>query len=392
MDNNLFQQLLYSSESDCLDFKQEQYKFDGATNREKSKLIKDILAFANSWRRCEAYILIGVKENNGEKDVVGISEHIDDAKIQQIVNDNTNRPIDFSYQQFEYENNKIGVIHFPVAHDRPYYFKSSYKEEEKELIKKDVVYVRRGSSTVTASPDEVAKMGNISHASSTDFDVQFYDKKTQILDGKSLSICHEFVQKPDYIPDFCFSMPESPYNFLPTISCEQTNINYYREYSDFLYKRFSFFPIFLAVKNTGNSNAENVRIEISASKTDICDVFEEHQLPDEKDRLPQKKVSPWNMVSNMALPFRRNNINIDGELEISNDVNSYHIEVEYRHIQSGRTVYLDPFFISKNQSGIIEITGTVFSQQKPKYFSLSLDCTIDVIELTMDMIDRIGEK
>ena len=245
------QQLLYSSESDCLDFKKEQYRFEGATKTDKSKLIKDILAFANSWRRCEAYILIGVEENNGEKNVVGISDHIDDARIQQIVNDNTNRPVNFSYQQFEYENKKIGIIFFPVAQDRPYYFKSSYMEGEKELIKQNAVYVRRGSSTALASPDEVIKMGNMAHATSVDFDVQFYDKKTHELHGESLSVDHVFVQKPSSIPDLSSPASEFPYGLSSMTSFEKTNKNYYREYADYIYKRFSFFPVHLYLKRQG---------------------------------------------------------------------------------------------------------------------------------------------
>jgi hypothetical protein len=388
MNNSLFQQLLYASESDCLDFKQEQYKFDNATKTEKSKLIKDILAFANSWRRCDAYILIGVEEKNGNKRVVGISEHIDDAKIQQIVNDNTNRPIDFSYQQFEYENSKIGILFFPVMYDRPYYFTSSYKENGKELIKQNEVYVRRGSSTSIALPDEVSKMGNTTFASSVDFDVQFYDKETHDSNGESLSINHVFVQRPDYIPDFGSSVSNSPYDMLFQMPSFATNKNYHREYSELLYKLKSFFPVYLAVTNTGDSIAENVRIKITISHTDICEILEEYQLPDKRWELPEKTLSLQARMPD--LPIRRRNF--DGELEISKDANSYHIEVEYRHIQSQRTVYLDPFFISKNQSGIIEVNGTVFSQQKPKNFSLPIDCSIDIRKLTSEKIVEIGDS
>ena len=65
MTHELLEQLLFSSESDSLDFKSEQYRFEGAANEEKAELLKDILAFANSWCRSDAYILIGVKEHPG---------------------------------------------------------------------------------------------------------------------------------------------------------------------------------------------------------------------------------------------------------------------------------------------------------------------------------------
>jgi hypothetical protein len=59
--------LLYQSEGTALDFKLKQYPFNGATDEEKSELLKDILAFANSWRREEAFIVVGVQT------VVGIT-------------------------------------------------------------------------------------------------------------------------------------------------------------------------------------------------------------------------------------------------------------------------------------------------------------------------------
>jgi len=73
IDNELFERLLYEDESTTLDFKKEQYLFVNATENEKSELLKDILGFANAWRRVEAYILIGVEEvRGGRSNVIGI--------------------------------------------------------------------------------------------------------------------------------------------------------------------------------------------------------------------------------------------------------------------------------------------------------------------------------
>ena len=59
MDIDLLERLLYEEESETLDFKAQQYPFDGATDDQKSELLKDILAFANAWRRTDAYIGCG---------------------------------------------------------------------------------------------------------------------------------------------------------------------------------------------------------------------------------------------------------------------------------------------------------------------------------------------
>ena len=54
--------LLDEDEGTSLDFKRDQYKFEGASKEDKSELLKDILAFANAFRRSDAYILVGVEE------------------------------------------------------------------------------------------------------------------------------------------------------------------------------------------------------------------------------------------------------------------------------------------------------------------------------------------
>ena len=57
LDSKLVEDLLHEAEGTSLDFKSAQYSFEYATDKEKSELLKDILAFANSWRRTTAYIL-----------------------------------------------------------------------------------------------------------------------------------------------------------------------------------------------------------------------------------------------------------------------------------------------------------------------------------------------
>ena len=154
IDKNTLEQLLHEEEGAALDFKRDQYPFDGADNNAKSELLKDILAFANSWRRTIAYILIGVNEvKGGRGKVVGVPAHLDDAKLHQFVNSKSQKPIEFSYQPFRTENVEIGVIEIPIQ-KRPFYLKRRFGK-----LEKNVVYKRDGSSTAIAEPDEVARMG-----------------------------------------------------------------------------------------------------------------------------------------------------------------------------------------------------------------------------------------
>jgi predicted HTH transcriptional regulator len=157
MNVELMEELLNEYESSTLDFKRDQYPFGkAATEEQKSELLKDILAFANAWRRTDAYILIGVDEvKGGRSKVLGVTSHLDDANVQQFVNEKTNRPVSFSYQVFHFEGVQVGVIEVPLQ-DRPVYLNKDFGK-----LKRNQVYIRRGSSTAIAHPDEVATMGGV---------------------------------------------------------------------------------------------------------------------------------------------------------------------------------------------------------------------------------------
>ncbi len=66
INENSIEELCLKGESSTLDYKAEQYRFNG-NKPEKSELLKDILAFANAWREDNAYILIGVLEKDNKQ-------------------------------------------------------------------------------------------------------------------------------------------------------------------------------------------------------------------------------------------------------------------------------------------------------------------------------------
>lgn len=153
MDQALIEDLLNEDESSSLDFKRDQYPFEGAADDVKGELIKDILAFANSWRRSDAYILIGVDEVRGGRSTpVGVQGHLEDAKLQQCVNSKTNRPVEFRYEVATVDQLEIGIFHVPLQ-ERPIYLVKDFGR-----LKKNTVYIRRSSSTDIAAPDEISKM------------------------------------------------------------------------------------------------------------------------------------------------------------------------------------------------------------------------------------------
>lgn len=155
MDAGLLKKLLNEDEGSALDFKRDQYSFAGAPPEDKGELLKDVLAFANTPRREDALIIIGVEEvKGGPHNVVGVALHLDDAGLQQFVNSKTQRPVTFSYETCTFESKSLGVIRIPPQAG-PIYLKKDFGK-----LKRGEVYIRRGSSTAVATPEEIVGLGS----------------------------------------------------------------------------------------------------------------------------------------------------------------------------------------------------------------------------------------
>jgi hypothetical protein len=156
MDSEFLRTLLRRSEGDTLDFKRDQYRFVSASDEDKAELLKDILAFANAWKESNAYIVIGVQEENGRAGgVVGATTELKDHEVQQFVNSKTNRPVSFALDLVELDGVQVTVVTIASKQARPLFLKRQFGR-----LRSNTVYVRRGSSTAEALPDEIADMGS----------------------------------------------------------------------------------------------------------------------------------------------------------------------------------------------------------------------------------------
>ena len=156
IDKETLERLPYMEEGPSLDLKRAQYRFIKASDEDKSELLKDILAFANTPRDRAAHILIGVEEvKGGRNEIVGIdvNDHIDDAYLHQFVNSKTKRPVEFDYSDHTIDGKSVGVISIPIQ-ERPVYITKDFGK-----VKDNTGYIRDGSSTRVASLDEIAAMG-----------------------------------------------------------------------------------------------------------------------------------------------------------------------------------------------------------------------------------------
>ena len=253
----LLESLLYEDEGASLDFKRDPYPFEGAQPYQKAELLKDVLAFANAFRRATAYVLIGVKDVPGGRGLVhGVDRHPDDASLQQFVNEKTNRPVVFRYRAREVDGEQVGVIEIPVQ-PRPLYLTKDYAQ-----LKARAVYVRRGSSTSEAEPDEVARMGTaLPSAPSPELAVAFGRADADLRLGLDLETSTVSFSLPASIPDY--TSVSGPYGAILDMD---SNKSYWRDFAacarDLGYLR----PLQVAIDNAGAAPLHGGRVVLRAPR------------------------------------------------------------------------------------------------------------------------------
>ncbi|MDJ0542750.1 MAG: ATP-binding protein, partial [Microcystis sp. M53601_WE4] len=350
MKTQLLESLLYEEESPTLDFKKEQYPFSKASEEEKSELVKDILGFANAWRRSDAYILIGVEEvRGGKSEVIGIQNHLDDHTLQQFINSLTNQPVRFHYEAATIEGKQVGVIRIEQQ-TRPIYLKKKYGK-----LDKDKVYVRRGSSTDPQKPatlDEIAQMRVEPEDIDANLAVVFSNPDTKELIGSHLSIEAELCNLP---PSYSIpSLPDLPRNsyILDSISAYRTNHQYYRELAHYIYVRNLFRPVQLSISNVGRVAARNVRVEFSVNSLMQIEMLQKENLP----QMPEKQ--------SLGLELNLNRMRFTktpGNVCINQTTDQLTIEIDCGDLQPGRRIFSDVFYIGKKTENCDNIVGAVYA-------------------------------
>ncbi|MCP4502424.1 MAG: ATP-binding protein [Deltaproteobacteria bacterium] len=273
------EELLYKGEGANLDYKSQQYKFSSGSNEEKSEIVKDILAMANAWGKGDRHILIGVKEQPGEAELLGIqaSDHIDDAHLQQLVNGKTNRPVHFQYASVDVKGKSIGLITIEEQ-SRPIFLKKGFGKCEK-----NVVYVRRGSSTTTADPSEIAQMG-AAVTQSPDLAVLFVVEQ----DGQSSAapeIKSQLLEQESADALRACGEPEGVGPFHMAIRSPMQNANYGEELEDFYRFHGLMREVFVVCENSGSEAARHVVVELefdlSVNSFSIAEEQAAPEMPEE---------------------------------------------------------------------------------------------------------------
>ncbi|CCI08742.1 helix-turn-helix domain-containing protein [Microcystis aeruginosa] len=377
MKTQLLESLLYEEESPKLDFKKEQYPFSKASEEEKSELVKDILGFANAWRRSDAYILIGVEEvRGGKSEVIGIQNHLDDHTLQQFINSLTNQPVRFHYEAATIEGKQVGVIRIEQQ-TRPIYLKKKYGK-----LDKDKVYVRRGSSTDPQKPatlDEIAQMRVEPEDIDANLAVVFSNPDTKELIGSHLSIEAELCNLPPSLPD----LPRNSY-ILDSISAYRTNHQYYRELAHYIYVCKLFRPVRLSISNVGRVAARNVRVEFSVNSLMQIEMLQKENLP----QMPKKQsLGPELNLNRMRFT------KTPGNVCINQTTDQLTIEIDCGDLQPGRRIFSDVFYIGKKTENCDNIVGAVYADNLPcpSELNLTISASLSKSSLTVEDLMSWGE-
>ncbi|MFP1888883.1 helix-turn-helix domain-containing protein [Lonsdalea quercina] len=292
VNNELLDILRYKSEGTDLDFKSEQYRFAGGNDFEKSEMLKDILAIANAWRDGMGYILLGLKENRPHlAEVVGISDSIDDSRLQQFVNSKVRPKLTFSYEEHLYEGKTIGVIIIPKQ-KRPFFIANDYGK-----LKRNVAYVRRGSCTEEAEPTEVAAMALAdSGRGRVLLDLSVLTPDNEFLPE---TVALKYMSFPENLPNY-ESPPKrsSPFDNSFHSHIWHDNREFWREYAEYAQVNAALIEMKFILMNRSDTSLSNAKLEVSVKPLDGQSV----RMMAGVD-LPEEPSKQWSSISSLhSLP------------------------------------------------------------------------------------------
>lgn len=389
MNESLFRELLFDSESSRLDFKRDPYPFVDASDEQKSALLKDLLAFANAWRSETAYIVIGVEHRAGEDpDRVGVdpSAHVDEASLQQFVASKTVPPLKFTYYPFTYEGKQFGIFEIP-RQSRPVVAKRRYGR-----VGKEVVYFRRGSGCAEATPGEIAQMGRDDAAAATNMgprlELVFADAPlkriigTYVAHAVVLHVPHRNQDYPDEVEE-----QQGALDFGSMIW--EINRAYWRTLATYVRERRRFAAVGFAVHNVSAAPAQDVKVVLTcdARGVEFRDV----------DDLPDRPRHSWNrlLLDGRPLPETRRRERF-GVPEVRPVGSSWEIVIGFGLIRPGEIAWTeDPLCVAPAVSGRIAILARAFASNisRPIEVPLFVDATVRARpKLRLEVLKRLNES
>jgi hypothetical protein len=384
VEGSLIESLLWKSEGDDLDFKRDQYPFESASRDEKvdkadkAELLKDIVALANAWKTGDGYVLIGVDENpGGRARVVGVDQHLEDASVQQFVNAKVNRPIKFSYVPLQVEGKQVGLIVVGREQQRPICLTKNYGG-----LLADLVYMRHGSSTDVAKPDEIARMGSAAAYVEVQpvLAVELGDDRTRATFGAATTVTSRVLSSrpaapPDpglvdtaasrYLVDLSnFEVAFSQPKIRPVMPGYDPDPKKLREYNQEigLLTRLGF-----CAKNTGPVVVLDARVVVQVAKCDGLRVV---------DRLPKRPRGTLAMVE--AIRMREVFYRPERSTSVADLGATWELVARLGKIQPNATVWSEPFWLGGTEPCELQMVAHVYGDNIVPSMEVPISVTVVV--------------
>ena len=238
------------------------------------------------------------------------------------------------------ENRFSGIVSIDEQ-TRPIYLKRDYGK-----LRKEKVYVRRGSCTdptKPASPEEIARMGIGAAGAEVELVVEFADTGRDETLGTDISWEAEFCEMPamETIPDLS-PRREHPFYVEVIDPINRPNTDFFRELANFEFARRLFRPVRLFVKNVGQVAVSNVRVELTVL-TNIGVM-----VVDDPPERPKRRV---NFLKKTVFRGMRSFHRDPGEVRIDKNNDRFRVEIDCGHLQPGRPVWSDVFYVGKATAG-----------------------------------------
>lgn len=354
----LIESLLLEEESHVLDFKQGQYRFkrDSSpelTEKNRSELVKDLVAFANTERTQPAFILIGVKEvKGGRSEVIGITEHLIDDDLHDFMNKRTQRPVVFSYAPFEIRGREIGVIEIPVQ-NRPVFLTKDYGE-----LHANLVYIRDGSATRTATPYEIQEMMS---PTPTHIVVNWIDSFSSEIVPQDLTVRNKLLYPVLREDDVVLS--PSPIRDPMSILGPRRNRNYPAKLIEYAFFENLCVPLGLRIYNKSRTTGKEICFEGTVAKRDGLTVL--RRLPD----------FPKEFTDNLFVGSLTTDFTDPPRIQLLESDDSWDVFVEFGNVRPGEAVLTrNHLLFGLSSSGIMQMKGRIIGENIPE----PLECSLDV--------------
>ena len=359
LDDVILESLLHQEEGPALDFKGYQYPFDKASVDEKSELLKDILAFANTKRETTAYILIGVVEvKGGRSKIVGVMEHLDDARLHQFVNSKIQCAVEFSYTPYPLDGTEIGVIEIP-SQNGLFHLRNNYGK-----LQANLVYIRDGSSTRSATPVEIIEMNAPKRP---ELVLAWADSESSSALPSPYTV-NSLILSPT-LPNDTFELTPTPdltWNGVkfPSFSSYDSNPDYSQELIQYTFFKVGFADLGPQLHNGSGVAATRVRFEGTLKVQDGLAVL------DKFPSFPQKTIDPFRDL-NIQPP----SLVHEALIQLQRDSERWKISVEFGDIRPGEVVNSKgTLWFGSRTSGIVKLEGKLLGEN----ISEPILCTLEI--------------